>query len=195
MRTPIAVLFFSVLAHAQDPPTSVAPQWDITQTLTDFAAQVERARPLVEQLKPDEWVKNGAPEAYLAQWQSAQRELGYVTNAARAFERQPERLTAALDAYFRWQALAERLESLVDAVRRYQSPALGDQLVRVVGENTFNRDKLRQFITDLAGQREQEFSLADREAQRCRDNLNRQPAQRTPAPAKKTAPKAEAQPR
>jgi len=188
MRILIALLFLPVLAGAQDPQTSVSPAWDITQTLTDFAAQAERARPLLEQLNPQEWIKNGAPEAYLAQWQAAKQELGYVTSAAKTFERQPERLTAALETYFRWQALAERLGSLVDGARRYQSPALGDQLVSVVGENAYNRDRLRQFITDLANQREQEFSLADREAQRCRDNLNRQPAARTPAPAKRASP-------
>ena len=188
MRTLIALLFLSVFACAQDQPPSIAPEWDISQTLAGFAAQAERTRPLLQQLNPQEWIQNGAPETYLAQWQAAQRELGYVTNAAKNFEQQPERLTAALETYFRWQALEEKLTSLVDATRRYQSPQLGDQLVSIVGQNTTNRDKLRQFITDLADKREQEFTVADREAQRCRADVNRPPAPRPPAPAKKRIP-------
>jgi hypothetical protein len=184
MRTLIPILLLPLSVVAQQP--SVAPAWDISQTLAGFGAQVNRLGPVLEQLAPEDWIKNGAPEAYVAQWQAAQQELRYVINAAKVFENQPERLSAALDAYFRWQALEERLRSLVDGTRRYQNPALGDLLMSVVGENTSNRDQLRQYITDLAGQKEQELAVIDGEAQRCRDNLNRQqPVPRTPAPVKK----------
>jgi hypothetical protein len=79
------------------------------------------------------------------------------------------------------QALETSLNSLVDGVRKYQNPAVGDLLMGVLGENTSNRDKLRQYITDLAANKEQEFQIADKEAQRCRGMLNRQ----TPAAPRK----------
>ena len=89
-----------------------------------------------------------------------------------------------MNVYFRVQALEARLTSLVDGVRNYQNPAVGDLIVGIVGENSGNRDKLRQYISDLADQKEQELAVADKEAQRCRVQLNRQPA-----PAKPAAPK------
>jgi len=44
---------------------------------------------------------------------------------------------------------------------------------------------LRQYITDLAAQNEQEFAVVEREAQRCRDEQNKQPARPAPTPAKR----------
>jgi hypothetical protein len=182
MRNILPLLSITLLARGQTPQPSVSPQWDITQTITALSAQAERLRPILDQLTPQEWVKNGAPEAYLSQWQSARQELGYVTNAAKALEREPERLTLTLDTYFRWQGLEARLNSLVDGVRKYQNPAVGDLLVGVLGENSSNRDKLRQYITDLAAQKEQEFAVVDKEAQRCRSVVTRPPAARPAAP-------------
>jgi hypothetical protein len=60
---------------------------------------------------------------------------------------------------------------------------VGDLLVGVLGENSTNRDRLRQYITDLAANKEQEFQIADKEAQRCRGMLGKQaPAPKPAAP-------------
>jgi hypothetical protein len=185
MRNILPLYFISLLARGQAPQPSVSPEWDITQTITALAAQADRLKPILEQLTPQAWVKDGAPEAYVAQWQSARQELAYVAGAAKAMEREPERLTLTLDTYFRLQGLEAHLNSLVDGVRKYQNPAVGDLLVGVVSENSSNRDKLRQYITDLATQKEEEFAVVDKEAQRCRSTLSRPAA----APAKPAAPK------
>lgn len=169
-------------ALAQTPAPSVAPAWDIAPVIADFSAQAARVKPILERLTPEQWVRRGAPDAYIAQWQSARQETGYVANASKAFEGHPEKLTMALDAYFRWEALQTRLTTLAEGVRKYQDPATGDLLMRVVGDNSANRDKLRQYISDLAVQKEEEFNVVDQEAQRCRGALTRQ------TPAKKTAP-------
>jgi hypothetical protein len=164
-------------------PSGVTAPWDVTQATTALAAQIARLKPLLDELKPREWLNKGAPEAYVQQWQNAQRELADVQRVAQSLEKQPDRLTLALDIYFRMQALETRLNSLVDGSRRYQDPGVGDKLVGALGESASNRDKLRDYITDLASQKEQEFAVVDREAQRCRTNLNRQPAPR-PASSK-----------
>jgi hypothetical protein len=68
-------------------------------------------------------------------------------------------------------------------VRRYQNPAVGDLMISVMAANSTNRDQLRQYITDLAETKEQEFQIVDKEAQRCRGNLVRQaPARPAAAP-------------
>ena len=172
------------LAPAQTAtPQGVTAEWDISQMLDALASQAKRLKPILDQLNPQEWVAKGAPDAYVSQWRYAQTELVYLTDSAKAMGKQPERLTLALDTLFRMQSLEMRLTSLVDGVRNYQNPAVGDLLVGVLGENSTNRDRLRQYITDLAANKEQEFQIADKEAQRCRGMLGKQaPAPKPAAP-------------
>jgi len=154
----------------------VSADWDVTKSVAALSAQAARLKPILDQLTPQEWVAKGAPQTYVQQWKSAGDELGYLVTSAKALEKQPERLTLALDTYFRLQALESRLSSLADGVRNYQNPAVGDLMLGVLAENSSNRDNLRQYITDLAAQKEQEFQVVDKEAQRCRGILTRQPA-------------------
>ncbi|MGD1090486.1 MAG: hypothetical protein ABSB35_00685 [Bryobacteraceae bacterium] len=182
MKLLLSVAFFAFLTRGQAPP-AVSAEWDIAQTLDSLSAQANRLKPILDQLTPQAWVAKGAPQAYVTQWQGAQNELGYLTSSVKALQKQPDRLTLALDAYFRLQSVEGRLNSLVDGVRNYQNPAVGDLLMGVLGENASNRDKLRQYITDLAADKEQEFQIVDKEAQRCRGQVNR-----TPVTPKKTTP-------
>ena len=179
MKFLLPLLFSALLVPAQTAtPQGVTAAWDISQMLDALSSQAKRLKPILDQLNPPEWVSRGAPDAYVSQWRSAQSELIYLTDSANALEKQPERLTLALDTYFRMQSLELRLNSLVDGVRNYQNPAVGDLLIGVLGENSTNRDRLRGYITDLASNKEQEFQIADKEAQRCRGSLGK------PAPVK-----------
>ena len=90
----------------------------------------------------------------------------------------------ALDLYFRLQAVEWRLQSLSEGARKYQSPAAGDQLAEAVGVHATKRDQLREYITDLAAQNEQEFAVMEREAQRCRDSAEHS-SRPAAAPAKR----------
>jgi hypothetical protein len=170
------------LTHAQ----GNAEPWDVSRAAKDLSAQAERLKPLLDQLAPEQWQAKGAPAAYITQRRSAQDELGYMMRAAANLSRQPEMLTVALETYFRLQAVESQVTSLVEGVRRYQNPAVGDLIVSVMAANSANRDQLRQYITELAQTRDQEFQIADKEAQRCRGMLMRQPAAR-PAAAPKPA--------
>jgi uncharacterized protein YdaU (DUF1376 family) len=164
---------------------SVPASWDVSKSVGELAAQVAQLKPLVARLTPQAWVEKGAPVAYVAQWQGAQQELDYLEQTARILEKHPEKLTAALDVYFRLQGVEWRLQSLSEGARRYQNPAAGDQIAQAVGVHATKRDQLREYITDLAAQNEQEFAVVENEAQRCRnqqDELHPAPAK---APAKK----------
>jgi hypothetical protein len=178
-------LFFLGIATAagQSKPTGVSSEWDVRKLVDSLNLQAQHLRPVIDQVKPDTWVANGAPETYLAQWNSAQEELKYFLASADALSRQPERLTLALDTYFRMQALESTLGSLIAGVRKYQNPALADLTQAVVAENGENRDQLRQYLQDLAAQKEQEFKVADSEAQRCRQTLLQQPSPKERKPA------------
>jgi hypothetical protein len=76
------------------------------------------------------------------------------------------------------------LGSLVEGIRKYQNPALADLTQSVMAENSNNLDRLRHYLQDLAAQKEQEFQIADREAQRCRSVLLNQPAPKERKPSR-----------
>jgi len=188
MRTLTAVLLpaFFLLTNAR--AQSVSAPWDIAKVSQDLATQAGRLDPLLAQLTPLEWQAKGAPAAYVTQVRNARDEVSYLVGAANNLARQPEKLSVAFETYFRIQAVESQVASLVEGVRRYQNPAVGDLIISVLSANYGNRDQLRDYITDLAKTREEEFKIADSEAQRCRTNLLRQPAasaapSRAPSPA------------
>jgi hypothetical protein len=164
-------------------PSGVTSEWDIRKILDALSQQASHLKPIIDQVQPAGWESKGASETYVAQWSTAQAQLKYLLASTDAFARQPERLAIGLDAYFRMQAMESALGSLVEGVRKYQNPALASIMQSVIAENSTNRDRLRQYLQDLANQKEQEFEVADREAQRCRAALLQQPA----AKAKKVA--------
>lgn len=177
LSTRLALVLATYLAvvnpvAAQD-AFSVAAAWDTSDNIATFAQHAGRLRPLLDRLDPQAWVINkGAPDVYVRQLGDARQELEYLRQAATQFERQPEKLSVALDTYFRFESLEWRMESLIEGVRRYENPAIGDLILAELKSNSSNRDGLRQYITELAAQKEQEFNVVDREAQRCRDVTN-----------------------
>ena len=158
--------------------TGVSSEWDIRKLLESLDLEALHLKPVVDKVKPEAWVAKGAPSAYVTQWKTAQAELRYLLSSSEALSRQPEKLTLVLDTYFRMQAMESTVGSVVEGVRKYQNPALANLMQGVLGENSANRDRLRQYVQDLAAQKEQEFQVADREAQRCRDTLVRQPSRK-----------------
>lgn len=157
----------------------IAPEWEVRQNLEALAAHSQRLEPILEQIRPQEWITQGAPETYIAQVKNTREQLQALTYSAAKLVKEPERLTAALDAFFRIEALDALLRSLGAGVRKYQNPALADLLQSAVAEGATERDKLRQYIIELAAYKEQQFKVVDQEAQRCRAILSRQPAARS----------------
>ncbi len=175
----------ALIAQTPQATGGVSSEWDVRKMLDSLDRQTQQLKPMLEQVKPKTWVEKGAPEAYVQQWQTAQDELKYVLMSSENLAKQPDRLTLALDTYFRMQAMESTFGSVIEGIRKYQNPALADLLRAFVAENGTNRDRLRQYIQDLAAQKEQEFTVADREAQRCRGALVQQPAPKERKPAHK----------
>jgi hypothetical protein len=165
----------------------LAPEWETRKMLADLAAQAQRFKPILDQVDPRAWVAAGAPETYVAQLQSTRNEVDYLTTTTKALADRPEKLSLALEALFRMQAVESFLRSLGEGIRRYQNPALADLLNGLMGETVASRDRLRSYVVDLAAIKEQELALMDQEAQRCRATISRQPA----PPARKSDPKVE----
>jgi hypothetical protein len=162
---------------ADDP--GVASEWDARKMIDALSSQAQHLKPIIDQVQPSAWLSKGASDTYVAQWNTAQAQLKYLISSSEAFSRQPERLPLGLDTYFRMQTVEATLASLTEGVRKYQNPSLASIMQGVIAENSTNRDRLRQYLQDLATQKEEEFQVADREAQRCRAALLKQPAPKT----------------
>ena len=177
----VSVLPAFAQTPAPAPPSNqgVASEWDARKLIDALSTQAQHLKPIMDQVQPAEWVSKGAPDAYVAQWNSTQSQIKYLIGSSEAFSRQPERLTLGLETYFRMQSVESALGSLTEGVRKYQNPALASIMQSVIAENSANRDKLRQYLQDLAKQKEDEFQVADREAQRCRAAMLSQPAPKT----------------
>jgi len=80
----------------------------------------------------------------------------------------PETLSAALEVLFREQGLETMLGSVAEAMRKYQSADSAQELVALTAEGGANRDRLQQYVVNLAAEREKEYQVMDKEAQRCR---------------------------
>lgn len=153
----------------------VATEWDTRKLLDSLVLQTQHLRSVLAQVKTDGMIANGAPATYITQWNGAQTELKYLLTSIDMLAKQPERLPLALDALFRMQSMESTLGSVFEGIRKYQNPALAELLQGVVNENTTNRDRLRQYIQDLAVDKEKEFEVVDKEAQRCRATLLQTP--------------------
>jgi len=167
------VLLATAGLHAQAP----GAQPEISKTITAIAVNAERLIPMMDQIKPLDWVAKGASETYVAQWKTSEEQCKALAADAKALAQAPEKLTDVLKVLFRVQFLEIAMGSLEEGLRKYQNPALAELLNGTRAENIPNREKLQQFAIDLADQREQDYKVADAEAQRCRSQLVTKPRQ------------------
>ena len=177
----VCLVFAGSLAAQQQAGTS--NEWDVHKTLDAMASHFEQIAPLVDQANPRDWMANGAPETYIAQWNSCRSGLKAVVYDLRKLGRNPEKLTDSLEALFRVRALETLLGSFSDGLRKYHNPPMADMLNAVIAQNA-DRDRLQQYVLELAAEKEQAFRVADEEAQRCRGSIARQPSRDRATPVK-----------
>ena len=165
----------SASAPKKTTPQGVPEEWDVRTLVENLKTQAQRLKPILDQIQPETWVSRGAPGEYVTTWKTSETELGYLLQLTDSLAKQPDRLTVALDTYFRMQSMDLMLGSLLEGIRKYQNPAVAELVQGVMNENSGNRDRLREYLRELATEKEQEFEIADKEAQRCRGTLMRQP--------------------
>src|SRR5579872_3073267 len=168
-----ALLLFAGVCCLGAQQAGMQNEWDVHKTLTDIALHADRLAPFVDQIHPENW--NGAPDTYTAQAKTCRNEVRGVAAAARELSQNPEKLTDDLQLLFRIRTLETRLASLGEGLRKYHNPPMADMLSSAIAENAGNLQRLEQYILELSTARDQEFHVADQEAQRCRQSLSRQP--------------------
>jgi hypothetical protein len=165
-----------LLCAQQPAPNGVAAAWDVTAQMKAFSASVRQVEPLLRHVNPAEWVEKGAPDAYVRQLQSARQAITALAEASDSLALKPESTPLALEVYFQMERMELLLSSLREGIRKYQSSELDGLIAQDTAGNVVHRERLRQHIRDLADLREQEYQIANEEAQRCRGILTKQPA-------------------
>lgn len=170
------ILITLLLAFSAFAQNGIAPMWDLKAMLQQLIEQTSRYRTTVDKLPVVDWVnQKQASQTYLKQQESILAEVGHLKTVAERLANAPEKLSLALDIYFRLQALESVTAALADGVSRYESPEKAAAINQLVSDNSATRLKLRQYVMDLSVNKEQEYAIAEREAQRCQAELNRNP--------------------
>lgn len=163
------------------PIAGLETPWDARQIVAQVEKSDEKLQPVLTNLNPQRWYdEKGAPSTYIVQWQTAQQELRDVETTTQMLEQKIDSLSMALDVYFRLEALEVTARSLNEGAQRYADRATADRLNALIAQNFTSRERFRDYIKDLATTTEQNFKVADEEAQRCRAVMSQQP------PPKKT---------
>ncbi len=146
---------------------------DVRSILAGLLKDNKQMKPVLASMNPQAWYdKKGAPSAYILQHQTAQRQLNDLLYSAKMLSQKTGDLSLALDTYFRIEALAVTARSLDEAAHKYGNRANADTLQNLMARNFNSRQKLRDYVRSLAINLEQNFKIADEEAQRCRVSVN-----------------------
>ncbi|HEX4274254.1 MAG TPA: hypothetical protein VHZ74_02815 [Bryobacteraceae bacterium] len=170
-RSGLATLLFCCAAFPQQ------PDQEIVAVYNQISQRAARLEPMLQQLHPKDWIAHGAPDTYLAQWTTAIEQFRAIQSDMSALAQQPEVMTESMKALFRIQTANQMLGSLMGGVRKYQNPALADLIESVAAEAGADIERIERHLVEIAGEKEQQFSIVDREAQRCRATLSKQPAE------------------
>jgi hypothetical protein len=163
---------FSVQAP---PPQGVQAPWDVKQMLADLNSENEKLEPLIARMHPQQWLDNGAPPAYASQYLEARARMDDQIRAIKRLSLQTDSPSVAIDTYFRMEAFEIIARSLNECIRKYGDRDMAEELARLIALEFTNRQRFREYLRDLSTERDQEFKIADEEAQRCRGMISGEP--------------------
>ena len=171
----VATLVFSGSSPAQD--EGMIPRWEIKELAEDIVKNVSTGQKVLSGLRPNEWVQDGAPEAYVQQLETLKSDLASTTLSAEALGRDPERLSYAVDTFLWLDRSDSLLGSMAAGVRKYSNAAVADLMDSARGRNAGNIATLKEYMRQLAVEVETSMDIAHSEAQRCRADIASKPRQ------------------
>jgi hypothetical protein len=162
----------AVTAFAQTaPPAGLEPSWDIGVVLEEIGKDTTRLLPILDSVNASEWTARGASDTYVAQLQSSKEQARAASAEAIALARNPEKLSSGLTLFFRLEGLENMLASIQEGARKYQNANVAQSLASTFGDSGANRERFRNYLVNLAAEREHQYEVMDQEAQRCRTLL------------------------
>jgi len=168
---PVVLLAASTLS-AED---GMMPGWEVQEISEMLVANAQSVEKMLENVRPKEWIQDGAPEAFVTQHAALTSDLESVVLSAQALGRDPEKLSYAVDTFLWLDRFQSMTASMSAGVRRYQSAPVADLLDSAVGKNAGVMADLKQYMRQLSVVAEQEMEIANSEAQRCRAEMVKQP--------------------
>jgi len=171
-------LLLGGLGVAQAQQEGVMPSWEVIELSEALVENATSVQTILEQVRPKEWLQDGAPDAYVTQLEGLRSDLTNLDLSAQALARKPEKLSLVIDTFLWLDRFESVLSSMNAGVRRYQNASLADLLDAASGENIAAVSKLKEYMRQLAVERESEMEIAHNEAQRCRSALANQPQAR-----------------
>jgi hypothetical protein len=151
-----------------------APVWDVKPRAQELARDVAGLQPMVEQIRVDRWQ---GPDAgrFEVRKQAALSGIRRVKESAEAVAAAPEKLGASIELLSRLDTLLLDLGALTYGLSRYNSGATADIVYAALERVGAHRESFRGYAEELAAARDSEYSVALREAQRCREQVTRSP--------------------
>jgi hypothetical protein len=188
-------LFFllplAALAQQSPPPqapavniSGVQTPWDVRTIIDGVIKENSEFQPVLAAIRPQDWIAKGASPVYIQQLQQAQQQTRDVVITSKLLAQRTDQLSLALEEYFRLEALDVTARSLEEGLRRYSDRASGDKLSALIAHNFGAREHFRDYLSSLAVTQEENFKVADQEAQRCRAMISREPDPCKAAPKK-----------
>lgn len=180
MRIPSILLFSLLLACPLLPaqaPGGVAAEWNTRENIAAMGKKLQEVRPILDQLKPQQWVEKGASDGYVQQFESVLEELRGVEWSLGNLSKSPEKLSFAVDSYLRVQSMRGKVSSVNEAVRRYQNAAIAELIDAYLADSSGSQNELMVYLRELSEQKEAELEVMAEETQRCRvERIQRRPA-------------------
>lgn len=151
------------------------PRWQVEELADTLIKSAESAGRIVSELRPREWMQDGAPEVYVEQHQTLLNEIEQVRLAAMAMKREPESLSDTVGTFLWLDRTDSLLASVTGGVRTYYNPNVANLLDAVRNRNAARLAELKQYMSQLATHVEESMEIAHREAQRCRSEIIARP--------------------
>src|SRR5262245_27644400 len=98
-------------AQTQATPVGIEPSWDIAVVLEEIGNNASRLLPALNKLDTNGWIAKGASDTYSVQLQSSRDQARALADGAKALARYPERLSSALELFFRIEGLERMMTS------------------------------------------------------------------------------------
>lgn len=171
----VMALALPAIGSAQD--EGMIPRWEVESMTEDIVKNVASGQKLLLELRPEEWIQDGAPAAYVEQLATLQSNLENTVRAAEALGRNPERLSYAVDTFLWLDRSDSLLSSMIGGVRKYYNSVIADLLDAARGRNNANIANLKTYMRQLSVEIETSMAIAHSEAQRCRAAITNQPRQ------------------
>ena len=175
MKLPLAILLLGCFFVLPAQESGTIPRWKVIEMAEALRAGSGDIVKILSQVRPKEWIQDGAPDAYVAQYETLQGDLSHLANSARALERQPEKLSTTVDTFLWMDRVSSMTISMAAGVRKYQNPSLGDLLNSTASRFISVGDRLKEYMRQLAVDQEAELDIANSEAQRCRQEMLKRP--------------------